>query len=89
MPDSSVSVLDAASIDQSPAPPSPLFSHEQLESHALMLAAAHTLAADPRRGVPLLPRLDKCAAILEEAYQFLSRIARNLSRGALPIMTGC
>jgi cyclic beta-1,2-glucan synthetase len=55
----------------------PLFSHEQLESHALALAAAHTLSADPRRARPLLPRLDESASRLEAAYQFLSTIART------------
>jgi len=75
--DASAPVLDAATADPSPASPPPLFSPEQLESHALTLAAAHTLAADPRRAVPLLPRLDECAARLEEAYQFLSKIART------------
>ena len=59
------------------AAPAPLFSPEQLESHALALAAAHTLAADPRRARPLLPRLDESAARLENAYQFLSTVART------------
>ncbi len=67
------SVLDPE-ID--PSPP-PLFSPEQLESHALALAAQQTLAADPRRARPLLPRLDEGAARLEEAYQYLSIIARS------------
>jgi cyclic beta-1,2-glucan synthetase len=52
-------------------------SHEQLETHALALAAAHTLSADPRRARPLLPRLDESAKRLEGAYQFLSTIARS------------
>jgi cyclic beta-1,2-glucan synthetase len=56
--------------------PAPLLSHEQLESHAHQLAAAHTASADPRRARPLLPRLDESAARLEDAYQFLSTIAR-------------
>ena len=61
------------------APPAapPLFSHEQLESHALALAAAHLISADPRRARPLLPRLDESATGLDEAYQFLSTIARS------------
>ena len=72
----------AASSVLEPATPgrsltSPLFSHEQLESHALALAAAHTLSADPRRARPLLPRLDESATRLEHAYQFLSTIARS------------
>src|SRR5687768_16825149 len=56
---------------------SPLFSPEQLESHALALAAAHTLSVDPRRARPLLPRLDESGRRLEDAYQFLSTIARS------------
>jgi cyclic beta-1,2-glucan synthetase len=52
--------------------PSPLFSHEQLESHARRLAAAHAVSADPRRARPLLPRLDSSAERLADAYRFLS-----------------
>src|SRR5688572_5468328 len=60
-------------LEPEPAPAaSPLFSHEQLESHALRLAAAHVVSPDPRRARPLLPRLDASAARLAEAYQFLS-----------------
>src|SRR5688500_4226956 len=61
-------------LEQEPesAPPPPLFSHEQLESHALRLAAAHIVSPDPRRAQPLLPRLDASAARLAESYQFLS-----------------
>src|SRR6185436_14035618 len=70
------SVLEPVAPETSPTPP-PLFSHEQLESHACALAAAHTLSADPRRARPLLPRLDASATRLEEAYQFLSTIARS------------
>src|SRR3970282_518936 len=68
--------LPAESPDAPPASP-PLFSHEQLEAHALALAAAHAVAADPRRARPLLPQLDESGARLEEAYQFLSTIART------------
>jgi cyclic beta-1,2-glucan synthetase len=70
------SVLEPATPDRPPTSP-PLFSHEQLESHALALATAHALSADPRRARPLLPRLDESAARLENAYQFLSTIARS------------
>ena len=73
MSDAASSVLDPEIV---PSPP-PLFSPEQLESHALALAAEHPLAADPRRARPLLPRLDESAARLEEAYQYLSTIART------------
>ena len=68
--------LPAESPDAPPASP-PLFSHEQLEAHALALAAAHAVSADPRRARPLLPQLDESGARLEEAYQFLSTIART------------
>ncbi|MGH8185576.1 MAG: GH36-type glycosyl hydrolase domain-containing protein, partial [Steroidobacteraceae bacterium] len=54
-----------------------LLSQEQLETHAVALAATHAVAADPRRGRPLLPRLDESAERLEDAYQFLSTIARS------------
>jgi len=76
MPDGGApSVLDQPAAETQPA--SPLFSHEQLESHAIALAGAHSLSADPRRARPLLPRLDESAARLEDAYQFLSTIARQ------------
>jgi cyclic beta-1,2-glucan synthetase len=54
-----------------------LLSQEQLETHAVTLAATHALSADPRRGRPLLPRLDESAERLEDAYQYLSTIARS------------
>src|SRR5262245_37430030 len=53
------------------------FSHDQLEAHAISLAAAHRVDLDPSRGRPLLPRLDKSADRLEQAYRFLSSIART------------
>ncbi len=53
------------------------FSHDQLEAHAVALAAAHRVALDPSRGKPLLPRLDKSADRLEQSYRFLSSIART------------
>src|SRR5688572_23744052 len=67
---------ELAAADTAPAPPS-LFSPEQLESHALALARAHTISADPRRARPLLPQLDESAKRLEDAYQFLSMIERH------------
>ena len=73
MSDAASSVLDPEIVPSIP----PLFSPEQLESHALALAAEHTLAADPRRVRPLLPRLDESAERLDEAYQYLSTIART------------
>ena len=53
------------------------FSHDQLEAHAVSLARAHRVELDPSRGKPLLPRLDKSADRLEQAYRFLSSIART------------
>ncbi len=53
------------------------FSPDQLEAHAVALAAASTLAPSPQRGRPLLPRLDRSAERLERAYRFLSSIART------------
>src|SRR5262245_41966241 len=77
MPDAPVTTLTEP-IVQPESPPAPLFSHEQLEAHARALAAAHTLAADPRRSSrPLLPRLDESAERLDESYQYLSSVARS------------
>ncbi len=78
MADASASVLEPTAVDKSPAfPPPPLFSPAQLESHAVALAETHAISADPRRAVPLLPRLEDGAKRLEAAYQFLSGIART------------
>src|SRR5687767_2833664 len=76
MAEAAESMLEVGTAEEA-APSPPLFSHEQLESHALALAAAHTLSADPRRARPLLPRLDESGRRLEDAYQFLSTIARS------------
>jgi cyclic beta-1,2-glucan synthetase len=63
----------ASVLEQEPgAAPPPLFSHEQLESHARRLAVTHAVSDDPRRARPLLPRLDSSAARLADAYRFLS-----------------
>src|SRR5688500_15543941 len=77
MSDASAPVLEPAIANSTPGPPPPLFSLEQLESHAVALAAAHAISADPRRAVPLLPRLEEGAKRLDAAYQFLSGIART------------
>ncbi len=58
-----------------PAPPE-LFSQEQLEAHAVRLAAEHRLGRDPLRGRPLLPRLDEAARQLDDAYRVLSAAGR-------------
>jgi cyclic beta-1,2-glucan synthetase len=57
-------------------PPADPYSHDQLESHAARIAPTHVLAPDPRRGRPLMPRLDESATRLDEAYTFLSAAAR-------------
>src|SRR5687768_9813589 len=75
-PSTPSSTLEAEAPESRSIPPA-LFSQEQLEAHAVALATAHALAADPRRARPLLPRLDESADGLEEAYQFLSTIART------------
>jgi cyclic beta-1,2-glucan synthetase len=49
-----------------------LFGQDQLERHAVALAGLYTLAAEPSRGRPLLPRLDEAAEELDAAYRFLS-----------------
>jgi cyclic beta-1,2-glucan synthetase len=53
------------------------FSHDQLEAHAVSLAAAQRVDRDPSRGKALLPRLDNSADRLDQAYRFLSSIART------------
>src|SRR5687767_7941439 len=76
-------MIDANSpVLEEPAPAaapagSSLFTQEQLEAHAQALAGTHTLSDDPRRSRPLLPHLDESGVRLEEAYQFLSAVARG------------
>jgi cyclic beta-1,2-glucan synthetase len=53
-----------------------LFTPDQLEAHAARIAGTHTLASRPRRGRPLLPRLDESADRLEGIYRSLSAAAR-------------
>jgi cyclic beta-1,2-glucan synthetase len=53
-----------------------IYTPNQLEAHAVRIAASHRLAANPRSGRSLMPRLDESAARLDETYQFLSRAAR-------------
>ena len=66
-PDPASAVLEPPiPADDRPAAPA-LFSQEQLEAHALALAASHVLAAASVHGVALLPRLDEHAERLEEA----------------------
>ncbi|MDQ3349417.1 MAG: hypothetical protein M3545_15795, partial [Acidobacteriota bacterium] len=66
----------AATLEHLAAAPAEIFSQDQLQAHAAAIAAAHALARDPRRGRPLLPRLDESAARLDEAYRYLSAAAR-------------
>src|SRR5580765_2617838 len=66
-----------------PAEPKPpddaaqLFTEDQLEFFAARLALTHRLAENPRRGRPLLPRLDESAERLDAAYAFLSSVGRG------------
>ncbi|HZB25007.1 MAG TPA: hypothetical protein VE379_02665, partial [Vicinamibacterales bacterium] len=55
----------------------PAWSPGQLEARALELASTHVVAADPERGLPLLPRVDESAERIADAYQQLSSIART------------
>ncbi len=64
-------------LDHLAGAPTEIFSQDQLQAHAATIAAAHTLAANPRRGRPLLPRLDESAGVLDEAYRYLSSAARR------------
>jgi len=54
-----------------------LFSQDQLEAYAARLALTHRLTDNPRRGRPLLPRLDESADRLDAAYTFLSSVGRG------------
>src|SRR5882672_11086578 len=54
-----------------------LFSQDQLEAYAARLALTHRLTENPRRGRPLLPRLDESADRLDAAYAFLSSVGRD------------
>lgn len=65
-----------------PAEPKPddaaqLFTEDQLEFFAARLALTHRLAENPRRGRPLLPRLDESSDQLDAAYTFLSSVGRG------------
>jgi hypothetical protein len=59
------------------APPTELFTTDQLVAHAARIAAPHTLATDPRRARRLLPRLDRSGKRLDEAYLFLASASRD------------
>ncbi len=59
------------------ADPAQLFSQDQLEAYAARLALTHRLADNPRRGRPLLPRLDESAERLDAAYAYLSTVGRG------------
>ncbi|HUP02320.1 MAG TPA: glucoamylase family protein [Gemmatimonadota bacterium] len=49
-----------------------IFGAERFEQHAESLAAAQTVYPRPRRGVPVLARLENNARILRESYQKLT-----------------
>ena len=54
-----------------------IFTPDQLEAHAVKIAATHDLSPNPKRGKPLLPRLDDSADRLDAAYKFLVTTAKN------------
>ena len=58
-----------------------LLSQNQLEAYAARLAASHRLST-PRRGRPLLPRLDDSATQLDASYAYLSTVGRDEARAA-------
>jgi cyclic beta-1,2-glucan glucanotransferase len=57
--------------------PAQLFTQDQLEAYAERLAITYRLSDNPRRGRPLLPRLDESAERLDAAYAFLSTVGRG------------
>ncbi|HYE64262.1 MAG TPA: glucoamylase family protein [Pyrinomonadaceae bacterium] len=54
-----------------------LYSVERLELYAAALASEHRVAAGPRRGQPLLPRLEENGRRLIDAYRELAEAIRN------------
>jgi cyclic beta-1,2-glucan synthetase len=76
MPSSLTHPAEPEAQESRPSPPE-LFSQDQLERHAVTLAGLYALATEPIRGKPLLPRLDRAAEELDEAYRFLSEAART------------
>src|SRR5947209_12974291 len=60
-----------------PAVREELFSAERLEQYAATLAAGHEVSDGPRRGRPLLPRLEENARQLVAAYRTLAEAIRR------------
>ncbi len=60
--------------------PASILSQTQLEDFAMRIAASHRLAESPRRGRPLLSRLDDSAEHLDAAYAYLSVAGRGDSQ---------
>ena len=60
---------------KSPEPPirAELFSVERLEQHAESLAAAQSVAPNPKRGIPLAKRLNDNARVLIESHRAVIR----------------
>jgi cyclic beta-1,2-glucan synthetase len=54
-----------------------LYSLERLEQYASLLAAEHQVSAGPRRGKPLLPRLEENSRKLIAAYRVLAEAVRH------------
>ncbi len=62
---------------EEPAVREELFSAERLEQYAATLAAEHKVSDGPRRGRPLLPRLEENARQLVAAYRTLAEAIRR------------
>jgi cyclic beta-1,2-glucan synthetase len=74
MPSSLTAPENAATAHAPDAAPE-LFGQDQLERYAASLAELYALDPEPGRGRPLLPRLDRAAEELDEAYRFLTETA--------------
>src|SRR5690348_2662274 len=54
-----------------------IFSHDRLVEHARALAGEQPVAAEPRRGQPLLRHVDESARVLLQVYRDLAAAARR------------
>ena len=59
------------------APAAEIFTPDQLETYASLIAATHTLSSNPKRARPLLPKLDQSSDRLDAVYLFLTAAART------------
>src|SRR5262245_27855144 len=70
------SLLEPETSDREPTAPV-LLSQEQLEAHASALAASHWVSAAAGRMPLLMPRLHDSAEALDDAYRYLTSVARS------------